>query len=47
VFDESDKDKMDPAEYKKSVEVNKYQEKLREEYLEAKAKARAERNENG
>jgi len=46
VFDESDKDKMDPEEYKKSVEVRKHQEKLREETLAAKAQARAEKNAN-
>ena len=33
VFDEKDKDKMDPKEFKKAMKVNKEQEKLREEYL--------------
>jgi nitrogen fixation-related uncharacterized protein len=34
VFDESDKDRMDPKEYKKSREVMAEQIKLREEVLE-------------
>lgn len=41
VFDEKDKDKMSPEEFKKAMEVNKAQEKLREEYLE---RERAEKN---
>jgi len=36
VFDEKDKDKMDPAEFKKSQEVLKAQMKSREEHLKAK-----------
>ena len=34
VFDEHDKDKMTPEEYKKSQEVNKAQEPQRKEFLE-------------
>lgn len=34
VFDENDKDKMDPEEFKKAMQVNKDQEALREKYLE-------------
>ncbi len=34
VFDENDRDKMTPEEFKKAMEVNKEQEALREEYLE-------------
>jgi len=41
VFDESDKDKMSPEEFKKAMEVNKAQEELREHYLEQE---RIERN---
>ena len=37
VFDEGDKDKMSPEEFKKAMEVNKYQEELRKE-AEEKAK---------
>ncbi len=37
VFDENDKDKMDPAEFEKAMKVNKYQEELRQEYLEKEA----------
>lgn len=33
VFDEDDKDKMSPEEFKKAMEVNKYQEDLREKFL--------------
>ncbi|MDH5544345.1 MAG: hypothetical protein OEZ43_02065 [Gammaproteobacteria bacterium] len=36
VFDEKDKDKMDPEEFQKSVEVQAAQEKLRKEYLAKK-----------
>ncbi len=36
VFDEGDKDRMDPEEYKKSREVLADQMKLREEFLEKK-----------
>lgn len=39
VFDEGDKDKMTPEEYKKAMEVNKEQEELRKEYLEKEGKA--------
>jgi len=46
VFDEHDKDKMDPEEFKKSVEVNKQQEELRIEVIAAKEKVRAEKNAN-
>ncbi len=46
VFDENDKDKMEESEYKKSVEVRKHQEKLREETLAAREKERAGRNAN-
>lgn len=41
VFDEGDKDKMSPDEYKKAMEVNKYQEELREKFLEKEAEERA------
>ncbi|HEC18225.1 MAG TPA: hypothetical protein ENI97_02665 [Gammaproteobacteria bacterium] len=34
VFDENDREKMTPEEFKKAMEVNKEQEALREEYLE-------------
>jgi nitrogen fixation-related uncharacterized protein len=44
VFDEGDKDKMSPDEYKKAMEVNKYQEELREEFLEKEAEEKAKRN---
>jgi hypothetical protein len=37
VFDQDDEDKMDPEEFKKAMEVNKYQEELRKEYLEKEA----------
>lgn len=33
VFDENDRDKMSAEEFKKAQEVNKAQEKLREEFL--------------
>jgi nitrogen fixation-related uncharacterized protein len=39
VFDEDDKDKMSAEEFKKAMEVNKYQEELREE-RERKAAAK-------
>ena len=43
VFDEQDKDKMTPEEYKKSVEVNDRQEKRRKEVIaEQEAAARGE-----
>lgn len=44
VFDEQDKDKMDPEEYKKSVEVQKKQEVLRDEVLAEQAEARAKKH---
>ncbi len=37
VFDEKDKDKMEPEEYEKSREVIAHQEELRKEYLRKKA----------
>jgi nitrogen fixation-related uncharacterized protein len=37
VFDEKDKDKMDPDEYQKSVEINSEQTELRKEHLKKKA----------
>ncbi len=37
VFDENDREKMTPDEFKKAMEVNKEQEKLREEYLKREA----------
>ena len=41
VFDENDREKMTPDEFKKAMEVNKEQEKLREEYLEKEAAHRS------
>jgi hypothetical protein len=48
VFDENDKDKMTPEEFKKSQEVMKAQMKRREEILEEKAqeKNQKEKDEN-
>lgn len=43
VFDEGDKDKMDPAEFKKAMEVNKAQEESRKVFLEKEAKAKADK----
>ncbi len=43
VFDENDKDKMDPEEYQKSREVIAHQEELRKEYLRRKAERYAAR----
>jgi len=40
VFDENDREKMTPEEFKKAMEVNKEQEKLRDEYLEKEQAAR-------
>ncbi len=40
VFDEKDKDKMSPEEFKKAQEVNAAQEKRREEVLAEKAEER-------
>jgi len=43
VFDENDKDKMDPEEFKKSQQVNKQQEARRKELLEQReAEARSQ-----
>lgn len=47
VFDEHDEDNMDPAEFKKSMEVQKQQEALREEVLKKKAEARAKKYAKG
>ena len=44
VFDENDKDKMDPEEYQKSREVIAHQEELRKEYLRRKAERYAARH---
>ncbi len=41
VFDEGDKDKMDPKEFKKMQEVLKAQMKSREEHLQAKREKEA------
>ncbi len=41
VFDEHDKDKMTPEEFKKAMEVSKEQEALREEYLKKEAARRS------
>ena len=44
VFDKDDEDKMSPEEFKKAMEVNKYQEELREKYLkEAREQKTAEK----
>lgn len=43
VFDENDKDKMEPSEYKKSVEVQKQQEELREKVLKERAEERSKK----
>lgn len=43
VFTESDKDRMDPEEYKKSREVLAEQEKLRDEFLEKKYQEQQQR----
>jgi len=37
VFDEDDQDKMSPEEFKKAMEVNKYQEELRDKFLKEEA----------
>lgn len=42
VFDENDKDKMSDEEFKKAMEVNKYQEELREKFLAEEQKRKAE-----
>ena len=41
VFDENDKDKMTPEEFKKAMQVNKDQEALRDEYMEKEAARRS------
>lgn len=38
VFDKNDKDKMTPEEFEKAMQVNKDQERKREEYLKGKQK---------
>lgn len=47
VFDENDKDKMDPDEFKKVLEVRKHQEELRDEVLKQKAEQRAKKYAKG
>lgn len=47
IFDENDEDIMDPAEFKKSMEVQKQQEVLREEVLKQKAEDRAKKYAKG
>ena len=42
VFDESDKDKMSEEEFKKAMEVNKYQEELRDKFLAEEAERKKE-----
>ena len=44
VFDETDKDKMDPEEYKKSQEVQKAQEELRTEVKRKRAEMKKQRS---
>ncbi|NOX75654.1 MAG: hypothetical protein GXP17_03360 [Gammaproteobacteria bacterium] len=44
VFDENDKDKMDPAEFEKAMKVNKDQEALRKVYLAKEAAARSKQS---
>jgi nitrogen fixation-related uncharacterized protein len=46
VFDEKDKDKMDPAEFEKAMKVNKEQEELREVYLKKEAEAKAKKRQS-
>ena len=41
VFDENDKDKMSAEEFKKAMEVNKYQEELREKFLKEERERKA------
>jgi nitrogen fixation-related uncharacterized protein len=41
VFDKDDEDKMSPEEFKKAMEVNKYQEELREKFLKEERERRA------
>ena len=45
VFDEKDKDKMSPEEFKKSQEVNRAQEKRREEILKEREAENARHHE--
>lgn len=40
VFDENDKDKMDPEEFAKAMKVNREQEELRKEYLAKEAEGK-------
>jgi len=44
VFDEKDKDKMSPEEFKKFQEVNEYQERRRKEFLAEREAAAKEQN---
>ena len=44
VFDEGDKDKMSAEEFKKAMEVNKYQEELRDKFLKEEAERKASAN---
>lgn len=44
VFNKDDEDKMTPEEFAKSKEVMDHQTRLREQYLQEKAKRRAETN---
>jgi len=39
VFDEGDREKMSPEEFKKAMKVNKDQEELRKKYLEKEKRA--------
>lgn len=39
VFDEGDKEKMSPEEFKKAMDVNKEQEELRKKYIEKEKSA--------
>ncbi|MBI5451060.1 MAG: hypothetical protein HY940_06850 [Gammaproteobacteria bacterium] len=45
VFDENDRDKMTPDEFKKSQAVNKQQEQRREEWLAEQARIKQQRHE--
>lgn len=40
VFDKDDEEKMSPEEFKKAMEVNKYQEELREKFLKEERERR-------
>jgi len=44
VFDENDKDKMTPEEFKKAMDVNKHQEELREKFLKEERERKANAN---